>query len=182
LPAARVPVPTLLDCGLGKQARCVWPGHDMRRSWADLDVAAGTTVGLGCRCSRYAADNPAAVTLDHRFRMSGAQRSGRPEMFTWPSRHDELLYWSCSRIALGIRRRCRRSQTESTSARSSSARRRVIADARSWGSSILVRFNHGCSWERPTLWRALIHASGVRGDRPLAVSCHRAVGDCPVPG
>lgn len=112
MPAARVPVPPLLDCGLGKQARCVWPGHDMRRSRADLNVATGTTVGLGCRCSRYAADNPAAVTLDHRFRMSGAQRSGRPEMFTWPSRHDELLYWSCSRIALGIRRRCRRSQTE----------------------------------------------------------------------
>jgi hypothetical protein len=33
-------------------------------------------------------------------------------MFTLPSRHDELLYWSCSRIALGIRRRRRRSQTE----------------------------------------------------------------------
>jgi hypothetical protein len=170
LPAARVPVPTLLYCGLGKQARCVWPGHNMRRSRADLDVAAGTTVGLGCRCSRYAADNPAAVTLDHRFRMSGAQRSGRPEMFTWPSRHDELLYWSCSRIALGIRRRCRRSQTESTSARSSSARRRVIADARSWGiehisqiqSWMLVGTAHFLACADPRL-------GGPRGSSPCRI-------------
>jgi len=88
-------------------------------------------------------------------------------MFTWPSRHDELLYWSCSRIALGIRRRRRRSQTEKPVCSLLSARRRVIADARSWGSSILVRFNHGWSWKRPPFWRALAHASGSKGLSPL---------------
>jgi RecB family endonuclease NucS len=88
-------------------------------------------------------------------------------MFTWPSRHDELLYWSCLRIALGIRRRRRRSQTEKPVCSLLSARRRVIADARSWGSSILVRFNHGWSWKRPPFWRALAHASGSKGLSPL---------------
>jgi endonuclease len=103
-------------------------------------------------------------------------------MFTWPSRHDELLYWSCSRIALGIRRRRRRSQTEKPVCSLLSARRRVIADARSWGSSILVRFNHGWSWKRPPFWRALTHASGSKGSStlPYLVTVRLVIARCQV--
>src|SRR4029450_8220973 len=43
----------------------------------------------------------------------------------------DTFFWSCSRIALGIRRRRPRSQRKNASARSSSVLRRAIPDARS---------------------------------------------------